>query len=249
MSCLFSIEGMEFEHSADYACTYPPEGGTRRQIYSNIEGRGLRRAEFTDYFVQQGFHREWGKISTLSCPNCSACTYVRIEVAGFLPSRTMRRVIKINDDFVFSFLAYPTVNQNHYNLFKSYMHTLHPVSNIATVNSEEFFVMMTSEPNIARIMEMRRISDKTLMGFMAYDDLPNGLSARYSIYDTSEPRRSLGTMMLLALLEYASKTGKPHVYLGAWVKGGNKMDYKARFRPLEGYDRTQKRWLPLEPSI
>jgi arginine-tRNA-protein transferase len=39
--------------------------------------------------------------------------------------------------------------------------------------------------------------------------------------------------MILDHLAQASLTGMPFVYLGYWVKGSQKMDYKARFQPLE----------------
>ena len=55
----------------------------------------------------------------------------------------------------------------------------------------------------------------------------------YSFYLPEEQRRSLGTYMILDHIERARRLGLPHVYLGYWVSGSEKMDYKARFKPLE----------------
>ena len=45
--------------------------------------------------------------------------------------------------------------------------------------------------------------------------------------------RSLGTYLILDHIERARKMGLPHVYLGYWVRGSAKMDYKRRFLPQE----------------
>jgi arginine-tRNA-protein transferase len=63
--------------------------------------------------------------------------------------------------------------------------------------------------------------------------LSDGLSMVYSFFDPDRAERSLGTYMILEHIERARKLGKPYVYLGYWVDGSPKMDYKARFRPQE----------------
>ena len=39
--------------------------------------------------------------------------------------------------------------------------------------------------------------------------------------------------MILRLVEEARAQALPYLYLGYWIDGCDKMDYKARFRPLE----------------
>ena len=46
-------------------------------------------------------------------------------------------------------------------------------------------------------------------------------------------RRSLGSFTILDHIVQADLHGIPYVYLGYWVQGSSKMDYKARFHPVE----------------
>jgi arginine-tRNA-protein transferase len=61
----------------------------------------------------------------------------------------------------------------------------------------------------------------------------DGLSMVYSFYDPEMSDRSLGTFMILDHIERARRMGLPYLYLGYWVEGSKKMDYKARFKPQE----------------
>ena len=55
----------------------------------------------------------------------------------------------------------------------------------------------------------------------------------YSFYDPDLDARSLGTFMILDHIARARAMGLAYVYLGYWVKGSRKMDYKGRFLPQE----------------
>jgi arginyl-tRNA--protein-N-Asp/Glu arginylyltransferase len=46
-------------------------------------------------------------------------------------------------------------------------------------------------------------------------------------------RRSLGRFAILDHVRQAEQVGLPFVYLGYWVQGSEKMNYKAEFRPME----------------
>jgi len=76
------------------------------------------------------------------------------------------------------------------------------------------------------------------------DVLADGLSMVYSFYEPEAPGRSLGTFMILDHVAKAKAMGLPYVYLGYWVDGSEKMDYKRRFLPQErlmpsGWERVE----------
>jgi arginyl-tRNA--protein-N-Asp/Glu arginylyltransferase len=70
------------------------------------------------------------------------------------------------------------------------------------------------------------------------DILDDGLSMIYSFFAPELASRSLGTFMVLDHIARARKLGLPYVYLGYWVDGSTKMDYKARFLPQERLTQT-----------
>jgi arginine-tRNA-protein transferase len=55
----------------------------------------------------------------------------------------------------------------------------------------------------------------------------------YSFFEPDEAARSLGTYMVLDHIARAQSMGLAYVYLGYWVRGSRKMDYKGRFLPQE----------------
>ena len=55
----------------------------------------------------------------------------------------------------------------------------------------------------------------------------------YSFYDPALANRSLGAFMILDHIFRARAMRLPHLYLGYWVAGSKKMDYKAHYLPQE----------------
>jgi arginine-tRNA-protein transferase len=105
------------------------------------------------------------------------------------------------------------------------------------------YAMMVEDSHVeTNVIEYRRRGPDTfasgrgagdLMAMALTDRMADGLSMVYSFYDPALSDRSLGTYMILDHIERARKLGLPYLYLGYWVQGSGKMDYKARYLPQE----------------
>ena len=105
------------------------------------------------------------------------------------------------------------------------------------------YSMMVEDSHVeTQLLEYRRRGPDTaingrgqgpLLAVSLTDVLSDGLSMVYSFFDPEMAERSLGTFMILDQIARARALGLPYLYLGYWVAGSRKMDYKARFLPQE----------------
>ena len=102
---------------------------------------------------------------------------------------------------------------------------------------------MISNSPIKTVLISYRDAKNKLVCASLVDNQSDGLSAVYSFFDPALITRSLGTFMVLDLLAIANDKKLEWLYLGYFVKGSRKMEYKARFRPAEIF--KDGRWQPV----
>lgn len=90
------------------------------------------------------------------------------------------------------------------------------------------------------LLERPRRPGGRLVAACVTDVLRDGLSLVYSFFEPGLDRRSLGQHIILDHIDLARRAGLPFVYLGYWVPGSEKMDYKIRFQPSETL--TERGW-------
>ena len=64
-----------------------------------------------------------------------------------------------------------------------------------------------------------------------------------AFFDPDHARRSLGTLAILAGLDWAREREIQYYYLGFYIPGHPKMDYKRHFMPAEIRDPVAGRWV------
>ena len=217
-----------FYRTAALPCPYLA-GQTERKLITELAGHDA--LDFYNALSRAGFRRSHHLAYRPACIRCSACVPVRIPVAAFTGSRSLRRIQKANADLAMR-TTEPLATLEHYRLFVRYQRSRHADSDMASMTFGDFRAMIEDSPVTSRVIELR-LGRGSVLGACLLDVLDDGLSAVYSFFEPEAARRSLGTQLVLALIEVARQRDLPYVYLGYWIADSRKMAYKARFRPLE----------------
>jgi len=228
----------QFFATAPVPCPYLP-GGAERKVVVDLAGRGSTSL-FAD-LSRAGFRRSHGFAYRPACRGCRKCVPVRIVVDDFVPSRSLRRVARRNDDLRYAVVP-PRATAEQYRLFRAYQRVRHGSSDMAEMTFADYREMVEDTPVETWLAEARDAQGALVVGLLA-DQTADALSAAYSFYDAGQPRRSLGTQAVLWLVDHARALGLRHVYLGYWVDGSETMDYKRRFPAVEAL--VDGRWQPL----
>ncbi len=228
----------QFYLTAPSACPYLA-GKEERKVFTHLVGE--RAGELNNILTQGGFRRSQSIAYRPACEGCRACVSVRVIAKDFEPTRSLRRIEKRNADIAGTMKsAAPTSEQ--YAIFRAYLDSRHRDGGMADMTVLDYAMMVEDSHIETRIVEYRRIeTDPAVPGSRANDliavaltdVLGDGLSMVYSFFEPDEAARSLGTFMVLDHIARARRMGLAYVYLGYWVRGSRKMDYKSRFLPQE----------------
>ncbi len=223
----------QFFITAPTPCPYLP-GKFERKVFTHLVGADSRG--LNTMLSQGGFRRSQNIAYRPACDHCQACTSVRVPVNDFVLSKNFRRVLRRNADLI-SEVIKARATSEHYSLFRGYIDTRHSEGGMADMSVLDFAAMVDDTVADSRIVEYRFDESCPNAGEMAcavlMDVLGDGISMIYSFYEPSYEARSLGTLMVLDAIARAQRMGLPYVYLGYFVQGSRKMEYKARFTPQQ----------------
>jgi arginine-tRNA-protein transferase len=227
--------------TAPLPCPYLP-GRFERRLVTELAGR--ETTAFHDTLSRAGFRRSHGIAYVPVCRDCNACAAVRVLTQTFEPNRTQRRIWKRKSSLLVSECP-ARATQEQYSLFRAYQQVRHGGGEMARMDFCDYQTLVEDTPVETMIVEVRR-RDGTLIAACLTDRMADGFSAVYSFFDTTRQQDSLGTFMILWLIERARSQELPYVYLGFWVAECAKMTYKAWFRPLEAY--SAEGWTLVDPA-
>jgi|TARA_B100001741_G_scaffold72307_1_gene58248 Putative arginyl-tRNA:protein arginylyltransferase len=211
-------------------CPYLQGKKERRLI---ADTRGCDEAVVQSLLSENGFRRSHDVLYTPFCEDCKACLPVRVRADLFTPSKSQRRVLSVNKSInVKKMSAHATTEQ--YSLFSKYQSTRHINSDMSNMDFIDYKAMIEETSTNTCIFEFR--NSKRLIAVCLVDEMIDGLSAVYSFFDPFYKKYSLGTMMILSLVNECKKNNLMHVYLGYWVQNSPKMSYKQNFSPLEYFN-------------
>ncbi|MBV6632761.1 MAG: arginyltransferase [Alphaproteobacteria bacterium] len=219
---------LQFFRSGALPCPYL-EGRVERKLFARLNVGNA--TAINAVLTEAGFRRSHDIIYRPVCPSCSACVPVRIPTADFQPGKSMRRILRKNEDLSWG-LVPATATVEQFELFTAYQDARHGESDMARMGLTDYVAMIDEGRANTELLEVRT-ADGQLIGVMLLDRLPDGFSAVYSFFDPDHEPRSLGNFLILCLIELAQQDGLGYIYLGYWIENSAKMAYKARFKPLE----------------
>ena len=232
------LDAPQFYLTDPTPCPYLP-GREERKVFTHLVGD--RAPALNDVLTQGGFRRSQNIAYRPACEACRSCISVRVAAGDFEPTRNLRRIQRQNHDIVGAEVE-PSPSSEQYSLFRRYLDSRHPEGGMADMSVLDY-AMMVEDSHVATTMIEYRFrgpdtaitqrGEGSAVGVALTDVLGDGLSMVYSFFEPDYSDRSLGTFMILDHIRRARKLGLPYVYLGYWVEGSPKMDYKARFRPQE----------------
>ncbi len=216
-----------------HACSYL-EGEEATTLF--VDPRQTISPELYSYLSQMGFRRSGDHVYRPHCARCKACMPSRVPVGEFERSRSQSRVWKRNQDLVMR-ESDSIFDDEAWDLYSRYIEARHSDGDMYPPDHEQFKSFLNNGLGCTRYFRFylpdAETGDERLVMIMVADQMLDGLSAIYTFYDPTEEHRSPGTFAVLYQIELCRTADLPFVYLGYWIQNCGKMNYKARYRPLE----------------
>jgi arginine-tRNA-protein transferase len=220
----------------------PYLAGRRARLPLRLPLRPLTWAEW-DTHLAAGDRRHGPVLYRPSCPECTACEAIRVDVARFVPSRSHRRTVAPAGAQGTNEVGPPVTNRERIDLYEKHLEgrglRMADHTPLTTSRYKGFLVESCCDT-----IEMRyRIGDR-LVGVAVADRGARSLSAHYTYYDPELAHLSLGTFSILAQIDLCRGWRLEHLYLGLYIADNDSMRYKARFKPHERL--VEGAWRPFE---
>lgn len=179
-----------------------------------------------------------------NCKTCKACVPLRVRADDYQFSKSERRLMKRNVDLTV-ILKPADATLEHQTLYMKYETIRHPQN---THEYPDVNTMRTYMATHTHMLEIRNATGK-LLSVAVIDILDHDISAFQTYYDPEESngRRSLGTFSGLKLIELAQSMKRDHIYIGVWIDGPSKLNYKKHFQNLEAL--TDEGWVDFDPTV
>jgi arginyl-tRNA--protein-N-Asp/Glu arginylyltransferase len=234
------VQDVRLFQTAEHPCGYWPERSARDLV---IDPRDPRLADLYPMALGWGFRRSGDLVYRPQCQACNACTAVRIAVDRFTPDRSQRRCLARNTNVIARVLPAERTDE-HFALYQRYLGARHLHGGMDGHGAAEFDQFLIGDWSESRFLELRAPDTHQLLAVAVTDLTEDALSAVYTFYDPDHASMGLGTLAILHQIQWALRDGRRYLYLGYWIAGHRKMDYKRRFSGLEGCNGNT--WRPLQ---
>jgi len=214
-------------HDAEEQCPYLPEQVARMPLRWQM--RSLSGEEL-DASLADGDRRVGRMLYRTQCGSCSACEPLRVITSEFRPSKSQRRVWRKNQDIKV------TVGPAVFSADRLELYNRHKLERGLSLDGK----VMTKEGyegwflrSCVQTVELCFELNGALVGVSIVDVGARDTSSVYHFFDPDISDRSLGTFSALVEIAWSRNRGGRYHYLGLYVGGCDRLNYKARFAPNE----------------
>ncbi len=227
--------------TSEHRCGYFSDRHARNLL---IDPTADQQRQLYDLTVNAGFRRSGELIYRPRCRHCSACQATRVRVDQFAPSRSQRRCLRRNDDMQLS-VSPAAWSEEVFDLYSRYLGARHSGGGMDEPSRSDFEQFLLSKWSDSLMLIAHLEGD--VVGVAITDRLASGLSAVYSFFEPELDTRGIGNWLILKQIQLTRELTLPYLYLGYWIRGHAKMDYKVKFRPIEVL--SEGRWDTYEPTV
>ena len=220
-------EQLLFYATPEHECSYLPG---RRAVTVFADPAFPKSPALYTLLARHGLRRSGEHLYVPRCPACTACVPVRVPVREFRPGRRHRRVLKINRDLQVR-VCEAGFDPRHYRMYCRYQSARHPGGGMDSPTPEQYMDFLACDWGDVQFLEFSE--GDTPLAVAVMDCLGDGLSAVYTFFEPAASRRGLGVNAVLSGIAEAARRGLDWLYLGYWVSGCQKMDYKREYLPQE----------------
>ena len=212
-----------------HPCAYLPAQSASLEVRVMLDVS----ADEMDTMLERGWRRFGPIYFRPACASCTECVSLRVEVEHFEPSKSQRRAARACSHLR-RVVGPPRVDDARLALYAKWhagredARGWQPNGQTAERYSLEFAY---PHPCAREAAFYDDDSGGRLVGIGLFDSTPRALSAAFFFHDPDYARMSLGSANILALVEDARASARPHVYIGYRVDGCASLRYKAAFRP------------------
>ena len=223
------VQKLGFYATPPHSCNYLPD---QEAVTLFADPHFPKNIRLYSALADCGFRRSGEHLYIPHCSACSRCVPVRIPVDEFVPSRNQKRTLQRNRVLTINRMP-AEFDQEHFDLYRKYLGNRHAGGGMDDPSRENFMEFLIASWADTYFYEMRL--EGKLISVAVTDYLDDGLSAVYTFFDPDYSKLSPGKFSILFEVDEARRLGKRWLYLGYWISGCHKMQYKSEYRPMDYY--------------
>lgn len=213
--------------TGEHDCSYLPDRQSRTLF---LDPELEFDVHLYEELTQSGFRRSGKHLYRPDCLACQSCISARVPVDDFQLKRRFRRILNRGAHLRLE-VASPSYREEDYRLFERYINQRHADGDMYPATKTGYIDFLATKVPYA--LHLRYFEGDRLIAVAVTDRLKSGLSAIYTFFDPEKDHYSLGVFSVLKQIELCQRQNLPYLYLGYWVPGCQKMQYKTDYRPIE----------------